>query len=73
MKGHFWYSKKQKEIGENFGENSATFAKINGKTVEYTQWISGKVKIKPNWDDAVYLGFGAIDANLVTEETLQVA
>lgn len=60
MKGHFWYSEKQKEIAERFGNKAVTYAQINGKVVEYTQWFSSKQNQKPNWEDAVYLGEGQL-------------
>lgn len=55
--GEFWYSETQKNLKTDSifgGKDTSTFAKINGKIIEFTS------RGKPIEDDAIYLGKGQI-------------
>ena len=54
MEYDFWYSQKQKEIGDKLMSNGRFYVTING--MEYTECMAHSKNLKSNWDDAVFLG-----------------
>ena len=56
MKNYFWYSERQKVDRKVFGQPTLLFCEINGKVLEYTEWLT--IDKKSNYNDAVLLGIG---------------
>ena len=68
MKGRFWFSKNQYEVGKDLeyydyngrpSKHADAYALIDGKLYLYSEMnSSGDPNYRPNWDDAIYLGEG---------------